>query len=188
MSWIPCMWWHKTWSFMSYSVNMMGCRLGMMSYVCQVWWLTHMLWYQHRVIRRYRCLCRLCDDTETVAVMSNMVGEMSGVFVVFSWNRYGDSVLIGYDVINIVGVKLYLEVCNVLKSCSDSMHTVYDVTCIVSDVIQRVGVVKLIPWVWWHSYSGCSVSYNGTDCRYNVRIAICVMSYIGCVMAWVQWM
>ena len=42
---------------------------------------------------------------------------------------------------NIVGVKLYLEVCNVLKNCSDSMHTEYDITCIVCDVIQRVGVV-----------------------------------------------
>ena len=40
-----------------------------------------------------------------------------------------------------MGVKLYIEVCNVLKSCSDSMHTEYDVTSIVCDVIQRVGVV-----------------------------------------------
>ena len=82
-----------------------------------------------------------------MAVMSNTVGEMSGILVVFSRKRYGDSVLLGYDVINIVGVKLYIEVCNILKSCFDSMHTVYDVTCIVCDVIQRVGVVKLIPWV-----------------------------------------
>ena len=55
--------------------------------------------------------------------------------------RYGDSLHIVYDVINILGVKLYIEVCNVLKSCSDSMHTEYDVTSIVCDVIQRVGVV-----------------------------------------------
>ena len=55
--------------------------------------------------------------------------------------RYGDSVHIGYNVINILGVKLYIEMCNVLNSCSDSMHTEYDVTCIVCDVIQRVGVV-----------------------------------------------
>ena len=95
----------------------------------------------NRAIRRYRCVCHLCDDTDTVAVMSNMAGEMSGIVVVFSWKRYGDSVHIGYDVINILGVKLYIEVCNVLKSCSDSMHTEYDVTCIVCDVIQRVGVV-----------------------------------------------
>ena len=54
---------------------------------------------------------------------------------------YGDSVHIVYEVISILGVKLYIEVCNVLKSCSDSMHTEYDVTCIVCDVIQRVGVV-----------------------------------------------
>ena len=36
-----------------------------------------------------------------------------------------------------MGVKLYIEVCNVLKNCSDSMHTEYDITCIVCDVIQR---------------------------------------------------
>ena len=66
---------------------------------------------------------------------------MPGIFVVFSLKRYVDSVHIGYDVINIVGVKLYIEVCNVLKCCSDSMHTEYDNTCIVCDVIQRVGVV-----------------------------------------------
>ena len=27
-------------------------------------------------IHRYRCVCHLCDDTDTVAVMSNMVGEI----------------------------------------------------------------------------------------------------------------
>ena len=79
-------------------------------------------------------------DSYIVAVMSNMAGEMSGVVIVFSWKRYGDSVHIGYDVINILGVKLYIEVCNVLNSC-DSMHTEYDVTRIVCDIIQRVGVV-----------------------------------------------
>ena len=26
----------------------------------------------YRAIRRYRCVCHLCDDTDTVAVMSNM--------------------------------------------------------------------------------------------------------------------
>ena len=85
-------------------------------------------------------MCHLCDDTDTVAVMSNMVGEISGIFIVFSWKRYGDSVHVGYDVINILGVKLFIEMCNVLNSC-DSMHTEYDVTRIVCDVIQRVGVV-----------------------------------------------
>ena len=84
-------------------------------------------------------MCHLYDDTDTVAVMSNMAGDMSGIVIVFSRKRYGDSVHIGYDVINILGVKLYIEVCNVLKT--DSMHTEYDVTCIVCDVIQRVGVV-----------------------------------------------
>ena len=54
--------------------------------------------------------------------------------------RYGAIVHIGYDVINILGVKLYIEVCNVLNSC-DSMHSEYDVTRIVCDVLQRVGVV-----------------------------------------------
>ena len=75
-----------------------------------------------------------------MAVMSNMAGEMSGIVIVFSCKRYGDSVHIGYDVINILGVKLFIQVCNVLNSC-DSMHTEYDVKRIVFDVILRVGVV-----------------------------------------------
>ena len=33
-------------------------------------------------IHRYRCVCHLCDDTYTVAVMSNMVGDLSGIVVV----------------------------------------------------------------------------------------------------------
>ena len=37
-------------------------------------------------IERYvdTAVCHLCDDTDTVAVMSNMAGEMSGIVVVFS--------------------------------------------------------------------------------------------------------
>ena len=38
----------------------------------------------NRAIRRYRGVRHLCDDTDTVAVMSNMVSEMSGIVVVFS--------------------------------------------------------------------------------------------------------
>ena len=37
-------------------------------------------------------------------------------------------------------VSTYIEVCNVVNSC-DSMHTEYDVTRIVCDVIQRVVAV-----------------------------------------------
>ena len=51
-----------------------------------------------RVIHRYRCVCHLCDDTDTVAVVSKMEGEMSGIVLVLSWKQYGDSVHIGYDV------------------------------------------------------------------------------------------
>ena len=52
----------------------------------------------------------------------------------------------------------------------------------VCEVIQRVGVVYLIPWVWWHRYSGYSVRYSGWDRRYNVCVVMCMMSYIVCVM------
>ena len=38
----------------------------------------------NREIHRYTCVCHLCDDTDTVAVMSNMVGEMTGIVVVLS--------------------------------------------------------------------------------------------------------
>ena len=47
-----------------------------------------------RAIHPHRCVCNLCDDTDTVAVISNMVGEMSVIVVVFSWKKYGDSVLL----------------------------------------------------------------------------------------------
>ena len=43
--------------------------------------------------------------------------------------------------INILGVNFFIEVCNVLNSCFDSINTEYDVTRMVCDVIQRVGVV-----------------------------------------------
>ena len=95
-----------------------------------------------RAIHLYRCVCHLCDYTDTVSVMSNMGGEMSGIVIVLSWERYGDSVHIGYDVINILGVKLWIEVCNVLNSCCESMHTEYDVTCIVC-------VMSYRGWVWY---------------------------------------
>ena len=32
----------------------------------------------------YRCVCHLRDDTDKVAVMSNMAGEMSGFVIVLS--------------------------------------------------------------------------------------------------------
>ena len=35
-------------------------------------------------IHRYRSVCHLCHDTDTVAVMSDTVGEMSGIDVVLS--------------------------------------------------------------------------------------------------------
>ena len=88
-------------------------------------------------------MCHLCDDTDTVAVMSNMAGEMSGIVIVLSRKWYGDSVHIGYDVINILGVKLYIEVCNVQNSCCDSMHTEYDETRIVF-------VMSYRGWVWYN--------------------------------------
>ena len=37
-----------------------------------------------RAMHRYRCVCHLCDVTDIVAVMSNMVGEMSGIGIVLS--------------------------------------------------------------------------------------------------------
>ena len=55
---------------------------------------------------------------------------------------YGDSVQIGYYIINILGVMLYIEGCNVINSCYDSMHTEYDVTCIVF-------VMSYREWEWY---------------------------------------
>ena len=36
------------------------------------------------LIQQYRCVCHLCDDRDTVAVLSNIVGEMSGIDIVLS--------------------------------------------------------------------------------------------------------
>ena len=99
----------------------------------------------NRVIRRYRCVCHLCDDTDTVALMSNMVGEMSAIVVVLSWRQYSDSICIGYDVINILGVMLYTEGYDVINSCFDSRHTEYDVTHIVC-------VISYREWLWYNWY------------------------------------
>ena len=54
-------------------------------------------------------MCHLCDDTDTVSLRSNMVGETSCIVVVLSGKQYGDSVHIGYDVIKIVGVMSCLK-------------------------------------------------------------------------------
>ena len=97
-----------------------------------------------RAMHQYRCVWHLCDDTDTVAVMSNMVGEMSGIGVVLSWKQYDDSVYIGYDVVNRLGVMLYTEGYNVINICCDSMDTEYDVTRIVC--------------VWCHIESGCGIT------------------------------
>ena len=83
-----------------------------------------------RVIHRYRCVYHFCDDTDTVAVISNMVGEMSCIFVVLSWKQYGDSLHIGY-VIKILGVMLYIVGYNLINHCCYSMRREYDVTRIV---------------------------------------------------------
>ena len=88
-------------------------------------------------------MCHLCDDTVTVVVMSSMEGEMSGILVLLSSKQYGDSVHIGYDVINILVLKIYIEVCNVLNSSCDSMQNEYDVTHIVC-------VMSYIEWVWYN--------------------------------------
>ena len=58
----------------------------------------------------------------------------------------GDTIYIGYDVINIPVVMSYLYGCDVIKCSSDVMHTECDVIHIVCSVIQRVGVIQLIHW------------------------------------------
>ena len=128
-------------------MNVIWCRLGMISYTCQVGWLTHLLWCHRYSNPSIQCVCLLCDDTDTVTVMLNMVGDMSGIDIVLSWKQYGDSVHIGYDVIYILGVMLYIEGYNVIISCCDSMHTEYDVT-------RTLCVMSYKEWVWYNWYPG----------------------------------
>ena len=84
------------------------------------------IWYTQHTVSCSGCDDRYarCDNMNTVCV------------TVIPWY---DIIKSGYDVINILGVKLYIEVWSVLNSC-DSMHTEYDVTRIVCDIIQRVVV------------------------------------------------
>ena len=96
-------------------------------------------------MHRYRCVCHLRDDTDTISVMPNMVGEMSGLGIVLSWKQYGDSVHIGYDVIDTLGVMLYIEAYNVINICFGSMDTEYDVRRIVC-------VMSYREWVWYNWY------------------------------------
>ena len=151
-----------------------------MSYVCQVWWLPYLLW-----CLRYS----ECEDTDTVAVMSNIVGEMSGIAFVLSWKQYW-------------WYHIYWIWCHKYNGCDNIYIGVWCYTwCMlglaywiwchtysVCDVIQRLGVLYLIHWVWWHRYSGCSVRYSVCDGRYIVCVVMCVMSYIVRVMSWIQWM
>ena len=51
--------------------------------------------------------------------------------------QYSDSVHIGYEVINILDLMLYIEGYNVINSCCDSMHTEEDVTHIVYVISYR---------------------------------------------------
>ena len=114
--------------------------------------------------------------------MSNTVGEIPGIVVLFSWNSMCDIIYIGYDVINILDVMSYLYGCDVIMYSCDVMHTECDVIDLVCNVIQRVGEIQLIHWVWWHRYSGCSVKYRGWDGRYNFMLSCvwCRVYYVWC--------
>ena len=129
----------------------MWCRFYMMSYVCQVWWFTH-LW------------CHGYSDTLIeMSVPSVWWHRHSGCDVKYGgwddrysfllpWKQYGYSIRIGYDVINILGAMLYIEGSNVINSCCDSMHTEYDVTCIVC-------VMSYREWLCYKWYTG----FDDTD-------------------------
>ena len=188
MSWMQCLWCHVTWSLCH--------KVWMWCDVDQVWCHTCAKCDDlhtccdviDTALHRYRCVCHLCDDTDTVAVVSKMEGEMSGIVVVLSWKQYGESVHIGYDVINILGVMLYREGFNVINSCCDSMHTKNHVTR-----IQCVMSYRECVWYKWYPV------FDDTDtvdvvldivCQMaDVTFVLpCVMSYIGCVISWMQCM
>ena len=147
-----------------------------------IWCDVHLVWCQtcakcdnlhtccdviDRAMHRYRCVCHLCDDTDIVAVMSNMVGEMSGIGVVLSWKHYGDGIHIGYDVINTLGVMLYIEGYNVINICCDSMDTEYD-------VIRIVYVMSYREWVWYNWYP----EFDDTDTVDVVLDIVCQIADI----------
>ena len=130
----------------------MWCILGMMPYVCLVWWLTHLLW------------CHWYSSTSIQMCMPSVWwhrysgcdvkygGEMSGIVIVLSWKQHGDSVLIGFGVIHILGLMLYIDGYNVINSCYNSMHTEYNFTRIVR-------VMSYREWGWYNWYCG----FDDTD-------------------------
>ena len=54
-----------------------------------------------------------------------------------------DIIYIEYDVINIMGVILNIEGCDVIKGICDAMHTEYD-------VIDIVCVMSSGQWLWYN--------------------------------------
>ena len=97
----------------------------------------------------------ICDMTQILWLWCQNGGEMSGIVVVLSWKQYGDSIHIVYDIINILGVMLYIEGYNVINSCCYSMHREYDVTRIVWAMSYRewygitdtLGLMTQIQWM-----------------------------------------
>ena len=87
-------------------------------------------------IHRYRCVCcHLCDDTDKVAVMSNIVGEMSGIVIVLSWKKY-------------VWYHIYWIWCHKYNGC-DTKHR--GVWC------HKGYMWCHAYWIWCHRYSVCDV-------------------------------
>ena len=90
--------------------------------------------------------------------------------VVYSTHRFVLSYIvgIGYDVINTLGVMLYIEGYNVIKVCCDSMDTEYDVTRIVC-------VMSYREWVWYNLYR----DFDETD---TVDVALDIVGQIADIM------
>ena len=85
--------------------------------------------------------------------MSNTVGEMPGIVVLFSCNSMGDIIYIGYDVINTLDVMSYQYRCDVIKCSCDVTHTECDVIHIECNVIDSgcntIDTLGLMPQIQW---------------------------------------
>ena len=133
----------------------MSCWVFMMTFVCQVWWLPYM--WCHRYSG--------CDDTHTVAVMSNIVGEMTGIVVVLSWKQYG-----------------WYHGWYTVSSDAATVDAMSDILGVMT-WIQCVWYHRVVCYhkecTWWHTYATCDV----LDSCCDVFDKVGIMTYIVDMMA-----
>ena len=160
------------------SMDVMSSVVQILSYLCWVWCHQHTVLWCHI----YWVWCHKYsgyDVTDIVDVISYIYWLWYSIERVW-WHRYSAREVrySGYDVIY-AGIEVIHKVVWCLKEwlwCH--MYYIWFQTNCGGDVIQTLGLIKLIHWVWWHKYSGCDIRHSGCEARNGcVVITLCVMPY-----------